>query len=246
MTITALSAAFSAGAHSTSAATWEPAINVQVVADDWIVCILATDNIGTTDTDHAEHDVDGQGLTFYKLGEYTNGEGAAASGVTVSAWLARNTSGSTIGTFTFSIVFPSAIVEKCMTIYKFRAGPDLAAVVGTLQSSAGDGTAAYGSAVISGLDSGERLYIRAIGQEANSSSQITETAGFTAFSVSRSRNDPLAVLVRGEFLIVTDTGATSTPIKPISGDWASLFVALSEGVTTSSGSRAGRMLLGVG
>jgi hypothetical protein len=234
----AITSAGSAGtaASFTSQSTWTGAVSIgNVAADEWVIAVLVADNINTTDGDNTEHGLSGEGLSWTKLGEYTNGNGAAAAGVTVSAWLARNTTGSTIGTFDFNAFFASAVVDKCISMWTFAAGASLALVPGSLQSNATDASNGYGSSTISGLPSVERLYFRALGKEASASGQITVSSGFTAIDVIRSRNHVDAVLARGEFIISTSTGATSNPVHAISGDTAGLFFALSEGEPAGSG-----------
>jgi hypothetical protein len=242
--------AITAGASSgvsasfSSQTSWTGSFSVGgVAANDWVLVVIAADNINTTDADHNEHGFSGEGLTWTKLGEYTNGEGGAALGVTVSAWLARNTTGSTIGTFDFTATFTSAVVDKCLTAYEFSAGAALALVPGSLQSNAWDSGLGFGSVSISGLPSAERLYVRALAREDNSTAQITPSTNFTALQVNRSRNNADAVIVRGEFRINTSTGETSNPsMAGVVGVVAGLFFALSEG-EPNAGYNAGHRLL---
>jgi hypothetical protein len=217
------------GAHFTSTTGWNAALSGGVAANDWIVVVVAADNLGTTDADHAEHSLSGEGLTWTKAGEWTNGNGAGASGCTVSAWSARNTTGGTIGTLDIAVAFTNPVVDKAMSAWMFSAGAGLALVAGSLQSNAPDGSTNYGSSTISGLPSVERLYFRALAKEANSSGQITPSSGFTAISTVRSRNNADAIIARGEFIIATSTGETSNPVHAVTGDTAGLFFALSEG-----------------
>jgi hypothetical protein len=223
------------GAEATSTSSWAPVLAGNVLANDWVVVAVATDNINTTNADHSEHSLSGEGLTWTKLGEWTNGNGSAAAGCTVSAWLARNTTGATIGTFDLSLTFSSAIVDKALSAWKFSAGAGLSLVPGSLTFSATDGSQNYGSSTISGLPSGERLYFRALAKEANSTGQITPSSGFTAISTVRSRNNADAIIARGEFLIATSTGETSNPVHAVTGDTVGLFFALSEGEPSAGG-----------
>lgn len=229
MAITSVGTAGVVG-HSTSTSSWSTALDVgSLAANDWIVFLVAADNITTTDGDSNDHTLTGESLTWVKLGEQTNGNGSAAAGVTLSLWMARNTTGSTIGTFDFTVTFASAVVDKCATAWKFGAGSTLAYVTGSRQYNTTDGSTGYGSVSISGLPSIERLYFRALAKEANASSQITVSTNFTALTTVRSRNHADAVLARGEFRINTSTGETSNPTHAVSGDTVGIFVAISEG-----------------
>ena len=235
MAITAVASGGTA-AHSTSSSTWTPALASNLAANDWLVVFFVTDNLGTTDGNNNEHlGITGEGLTWTKLGEYTNGNGAAAAGVTISAWLVRNTSGATIGTVDPSLTLSGAVVDKCCLAHKFAAGPDLALVASTLTPNATDASANYGSVTISGLSSAERLYFRALGKEANAIAELTPTSTFTALGTVRSRNNVDAVLARGEFKIATSTGETSNPTQSTVGDTVGLFFALSEGAGVGPG-----------
>jgi hypothetical protein len=223
------------GAEATGTSSWSPALAGNVLANDWVVVVVSTDNIGTTDADHSEHSLSGEGLTWTKVGEWTNGNGASYAGCTVSAWFARNTTGGTIGTFDLNLTFAVPVVDKAVSAWKFSAGAGLALVPGSLQTNATDASTNYGSSTISGLPSVERLYFRALAKEANSSGQITPSSGFTAISTVRSRNHVDAIIARGEFLIATSTGETSNPVHAVTGDTAGLFFALSEGEPSAGG-----------
>jgi hypothetical protein len=224
-------------ADTASSTTWAIVLGATLLANEWVVLSISTDNSSATDGDNNEHQslTGGDGLTWTKLGEHTNANGAAAGGVTVSAWLARNTTGGTIGTLDTTLTMAAAVVDKCCIAWKFAAGVSLAYVTGTLQTSAVDGTNGYGGSTISGLPSVERLYFRALAKEANSSGAITVSSGFTTIGTIRSRNDALAVITRGEFKIATSTGEYSEPVHAVVGDTAGLFFALSEGEPSAGG-----------
>ena len=234
MAITVLANSGSA-AHSTSSSTWTVALSVGTFnADDWIIINVATDNISTTDGNTNDHvSIDGgDGLTWYKIYEYTNGEGAAASGVTVSCWRARNTTGSVIGTLDFNVTFSGACVDKALNGIKVTAGSVLVPVA--TSGNATDASANFGSATISGLASAEYLYVRGLTKEVNSTAQITPSSSFTAFSTVRSRSNANAIIARGEWRINTSTGETSDPTQVNVGDTAGIFFALSESAGASA------------
>lgn len=194
---------------------------------------VCTDNDGTVDSATNEHtSVTGGTGTWTKLGEYSNANGAALAGVTVSLWMfdatGTNSSG-TVFTFNFSTATPvdKAILggkfTKTSSSYSARAVPGSAA-----QTQAVDAAVDFGSSTISGLTSAEHLYFRAMGKEANTTTALTPTTNFTQQTLTRSRNNAAAVVVVSEYRINTSTGETSNPTLAVSGDTASVFQAVEE------------------
>jgi hypothetical protein len=198
-----------------------------VEAGNLIVALISKNNENTTDGDHSEViDLsDTKGNTWVKAGEYTNGQGSAAAGVTAAVWYTKVTTELVNGVDEVTVNCAGS-TDKCVQLWEFTitGNPTVAAVTPQVV----DGANGYGSAAISGLASAERLYIRALAKEVNSTSSITPTANFTAMTNTRSRNNTAAVISRGEFRINTSTGETSNPTHAISGDAASVFVAIGE------------------
>lgn len=197
---------------------------------DLALMIVATDNITTTDGVTNDHtSVTGGTGTWTKLGEYTNGNGSAAAGCTVSLWCFQSTGTNAIGTV-FTINIASAIVDASAQAWKFTVAAGNSLQNGSaVQNNATDASANYGSVSFSGLSSLSRLWLRALAKEANVSSNLTQSAGFSRFgSVFRSRNNALAMTSAGEFLISTSTGETSNPTLATTGDTAGIFFALEE------------------
>lgn len=194
---------------------------------------VATDNIQTTTGDSTNHTgVSGTNLVATKIGEYTNGQSAAAAGATTSLWLLEATGAVSVGT-AITISLSGAVVDKTCTAWKYTKGAGMALrlcpdftpnpIVNAINASNG-----FGSAAFSGGTSKSRLFVRALGKEANSTTALTVSSGFTAMTAQRSRNNASAVLVRGEFRINTSTGETSNPTMAVSGDTAAVFAAIEE------------------
>jgi len=215
---------------SSSSFTLTTTTNALSTSGDLAILSVATDNITTTDGATNDHtSVTGGTGTWTKLGEYTNGEGAAAAGVTTSLWLFQSTGTNAIGTV-FTINLSGAVVDKASTGFKYTVGAG-----NSLQPSATevgiatDASNGYGSASFSGLSSLSRLYVRALGKEANTTTNITASTSFTRFGAQvRSRNNAAAIACTGEFRINTSTGETSNPTLAVSGDTAAVFAALEE------------------
>jgi hypothetical protein len=119
--------------------------------------------------------------------------------------------------------------------YGIRLDPDATTNPVTNGTDAANG---FGSAAFSGLPSQERLYYRGLGKEANSTTDITVSTSFTAATLTRSRNNASAVLLRAEFRINTSTGETSNPTLAVTGDTAAVFVALEEFLPARTGTLA--------
>lgn len=195
------------------------------------VMSVSTDNSSTTDGDNNEHtSVTGGTGTWTKLGEYTNSNGSAAAGVTTSAWLFEPSGANASGTV-FTINLASAVVDKAAQIRRctWDTSKSLRAASGTTaQTMAVDASNDFGSASFSSLASQERLYVAALGKEANTTSTGTASTDFTVWSAVRSRNNAAAIINRGELRINTSTGETSNFTLAVSGDTAGVFVAVEE------------------
>lgn len=221
-------AARGTGASSTSGNTLTCTPGATIAVGQYLLLAIAADNIATTDgaSSNVTSVTDANGNTWDKLGEYTNGEGAAGSGITTALFGCKVTT-QLANTTTITVTFSGNITDKCCTLHEFTVsgGVSLAA---TAVGNATDAAAGFGSASISGLSSGSRLYFRALAKEANSTTALTATTNFTANAGTRSRNNASAVLVRAEFRINTSTGETSNPTLAVTGDTAGVFVALNE------------------
>ncbi len=221
-----------ANAASSSSVTHTTATN-NLADGDFAILFVVTDNLSSSDGDNNEHtSVTGGTGTWTKVDEYTNSNGAADAGVTVSKWLFHSTGANNTGTV-FTINFSAAIVRKAITMHGFSKAAGTTIILATEPgtnpiTSAVDASNDFGSSSFSGLPNAERLYFRALGKEANSVTDITPSAGFTVTGRTRSDNNALAVFTRGEWRINTSTGETSNPTLAVSGDTAGLFSAFVE------------------
>lgn len=220
------------GVSFTSSTTCLGSTTTTADVGDIIVVYTATDNTSTTTGTNTEVSsvTDTAGNTYTKFLEYTNSPGGvAADGVTVSVWMTRVTTQLVAGTNNLTATFSGSRVMKVWggRVFTVAAGSTLtqsATAVPTAVTAAND----FGSASFSGLSSKERLYLRGMGKEANTTSALTTTTNYTSLSGGRSANDPLAITAKGEFRIVTATGETSNPTLAVVGDTSSVFVALEE------------------
>lgn len=217
---------------SSSSFSFNTATNA-LAAGDFALLVVVTDNIQTATGNSSDHTgVTGSGISAEKIGEYTNGQSAAGAGVTTSAWLLKATAAVGTGT-AITINLSGAVVDKTCSAWKFTKGAGLSVrlcpdpATNPVGNSV-DASNGFGSVNLGTLASKARLYVRALGKEANSTTALTVSSGFTAITAQRSRNNASAVLVRGEFRINTSTGETSNPTMAVAGDTAGLFFALEE------------------
>jgi hypothetical protein len=221
-------------AHATSASSFTHTTAVNNISAGQSGLLTVTgDNLATTDGASNDHvSVTGGTGDWTKLGEYTNSPtGAAGDGVTISLWLFYATAANNVGTV-FTINLSGNITDKCALMWGFThaANTRLTLTTGITNpiTSEVNGANGFGSSAFSGLSNLSRLYFRTLGKEANSTTALTQTSGYTLSNAIRSRNNAAAQLGRGEFRIITATGETSNPTLAVSGDTAGLFVALEE------------------
>jgi hypothetical protein len=224
------------GANSTSNSsfTFNTATNT-LASGNFGILTVVSDNIATADGKTLNHLQPSGGTgRWSRLAEYTNAPTASAGvGVTTSIWLFEATGTVNTGT-TITVNFSNNVTDKCCSFWKYtvgagaklvlnRTGADLGVITSEVNGSNG-----FGSSAFAGLSNISRLYFRGLGKEANSTTDLTVSSGFTLITLTRSRNNAAAVIVRGEFRIVTATGETSNPTLAVSGDTAGLFLALEE------------------
>jgi hypothetical protein len=224
------------GANSTSNSTFTftTATNT-LAAGDFGILTVVSDNIDTADGRGHTHTLPSGGTgRWSKLAEYTNAPSAAtAVGATVSIWIFEATGTVNTGT-TITVNFSANVVDKCCSFWKFTVGAGNTLILNRESVGEGvivsevNGANGFGSSAFSGLSNISRLYFRGLGKEVNSTTDLTVSSGFTLITLTRSRNNAAAVILRGEFRIVTATGETSNPTLAVSGDSAGLFLALEE------------------
>ena len=224
------------GISSTSSSNFTFTTTSQIEANNEAILVVVTDNIVTTDTNSNTHtSVTIGAANMIKLGEYTNGNGSAGTGVTTSIWRYRPSSSVGSGT-TVTMNLSGSVTDKTSSMWEFTSTNPLmldATPASNPIYNVNDVATSWGSVSFSGLSSTLRLYFRGLGREANTTTALTTSSNFTTITPQRSRNNASAVMVRGEFRINTSTGETSNPSVGTSGDNAAVFVALVERVTTT-------------
>lgn len=137
-------------------------------------CVTDNDSTAIADGPSARHSsvADGKGNSWTKLAEYTDSDGAAADGVTVSSW-ATKISVAILTTDYITLTVASAVTCKIISVFEAVLGAGGSYMVGAL----GVGQSAI-SASVSGMVSREYLLIGHGGAEGTDSSK-TPDADYT-------------------------------------------------------------------
>jgi len=216
--------------------------SVQLDADTIGIFGLVTDNITNNTGNNNEHvsAVDSQGQDWEKIHEHTAAGGGVGGGVTVSMWKRKTAVNLTLSD-TITVTLSANAVAKAARVYRFGvgAGNDLELEDVAESATAGNG---WGALSISGLPNQEHLFIRFMGKESATNTDLTPTANWTTTGGNRSSsNGSTAVIVRGEFRITTGTNETSNPTLTISSDNVSVMAAFKE-VAPAAGGQSPRTM----
>lgn len=189
-----------------------------VAAGRVLICQVAQNgNASTTVTDAV-------GNTWEFLGSGSNSAGNARSDVWMCNVETQLTTANSI-----TVTFGASVTHKSMSLWEFSVDAGnilIESATAVANESTGNG---FGSVSFSSLASKQRLYLRALAKQANSTTAITATSGFTTQALTlRSANNTAAIAQRGEFRINTSTGETSNPTLAVAGNTGNVFVALEE------------------
>lgn len=199
-----------------------------VAVGDLAVIIMAVDNNATVNGDEgAVTSVTGGSNVWVKAGEFCNANAAAQAGATVSVWYTLATTQMNTGTvITFNFSNNASRDESCSTGWCFTRNGNTK-IIETPQTQ--DSDAVDVGALDVTTPNEHRLRIRAIAEEANDGTQMTNTASWTLFTNERSAAVATAMCVRGEWIISTGTGSSSNPTLAVtSGDSASIYITFAD------------------
>jgi hypothetical protein len=226
-TFTSVGSFCSSGAKAGAATnTYSITTTANLTAGNLAVLVVAADNLTTTDGNNNEHTsvTDSGGNVWTKRTEFTNGQGAAAGGATVSIWTARiTTTVNSGGTVTAN--FSGNLTARALTGWQFSfTGPVAFSVAGstTLANDALD----PGNMTIGSLTSREYLWIRAAALEKDATAWTVST-NYTTFTNVSSTGAGAATNMgaRGEFRIFTGTTDSSNPTET-AVDSASAYITI--------------------
>lgn len=240
---------------STSSATLDHTLTANLLSGDWVVMTIVSANSSTTDGDNSEvssvvANTSVNDINFTKIGEYTNSEGVAASGLTTSLWIGQASKEMVGSLTTIRTTWGSARIQRAVSAWQFRPSNHAGFVI--LQSpitpDAVDASNGFGSVAQAAYSTPTQdvLYFRGLGKQANTTTALTPTSSFTAITNARSQDNAAARCVYGEFILQSSTGATSDPTLAVSGNTAGVFATIGEGTATDGDTRitqAGVMVL---
>lgn len=212
-----------------STSSWAaPTTNV-LNSGEFGIISYAVDNTNTTDGDFSEITsvTDAASNTWVKAGEFTNGQGAAIAGATVSVWYTKATSTLSAGG-NITINIGTARTAKAVTGHVFTTTGTITNVGSS--TVADDATDLSSLSVTPSSGNREHLYIRACASESQGTT-YTQSTNFTAFDHSNSTTSGIAgsaknMGARGEYRIVTNSSDTTDPTGDSGADHASYMVAL--------------------
>lgn len=200
------------------------------------IVVIAKDNTATgADGDYSEVTgiTDTGGNTYTKVAEYTNTQGSAGGGATVSIWKSKLTT-TLSGGSTVTINFSASVTAKAALYDSFTVAPgaDLT-LVGTPGKLATD-AAAVPNQTISGLASHEYLCVRAVAGESGwSASTGFNGNGEAVFSSGDSKTSGgsavtnMGILASRQIATTTSFTLGYAP-GSYSGDSAEIIVAFQE------------------
>ena len=218
------------------------ATGIALTAMDWILVHATSNNTSTVDGDNSEVTsvTDTRGNSYIKVGERTNSNGVAGTGLTVSLWRTQVVSDIVAGDLTITFTYASARANKAISGHVFRSSTlsdNIRLQVGIIPDET-DGSNDFGSVLHIGTIPPEQvIYYRALGKITNSTTQITPTTDFTAVTNIRSSSAAAARSTYGEFVIQNSDGKTSNPTLAVVGDTAGVFVTIAEGLETDGETR---------
>lgn len=206
-------------------------IGIAMNVGDVIVVSIAADNFSTTDGDNSEvSSVTASTGTnvFVKAGEFTNGNGVAAAGITSSLWFCVLTS-ALATTATIRANFNNAIVAKGISVWGFTKAAGSNVQVEAKVTTVNDASATLSNATISGLRNTEHLFFRSVAS-AVTGFGFTATTNYTALGVNTTTGSTADtnIQVAGEFRILSATTDTSSCAPTGTGDRAAVYIALTE------------------
>jgi len=206
-------------------------VSATAEAGNVVAVVVACNNNSTVDGDNGEvlsiSDSAG-GNTWEKAGEFTNGQGTAAAGATVSVWYSVLATQLTASTHTITANFVHSPAASAITAWEFTMSVGNAVSVTNGTDLANDG-ADPGSMNLTPANE-ERLWVRGIAHEGPVADAFAKTAAYsTAFTKDGTTGGGGAtnMSVCGEFDIFTGTSNASDPTWT-AVDHASVLVTLKE------------------
>lgn len=250
MVWTAIGALGTIGSTTANQSTLTLVTSAACEVDHVCVVLVAVDNNQTTDGDEGAVSGVASGTnTFSKMVEFTNGQGAAQGGTTVSMWYCQCTAQINSGAnIVISFTNATSRDASCATAHEFSVSAGSTVTNGATNTLATDaGTLTSAAALTATTPNRNALRIRASSGETNSSTNIGATnANWTRFTNTRSSSGTAASnqIIVGEFTISTGTTDNSDCTHATSADWASAYGTLYENLRPSPSGVANAQAIG--
>ncbi len=221
------------GQNKASSTLVQTVLSVNVAVGDVVIVLIAADNTSTTDGDNGEVSsvTDSKGNTYTKAREFTNGQGAAAAGATVSVWFSKLTTALVQSTDTVSGNFGTARIAKAISLLTATVGAGVTVSVAAGTDLAND-AADPGSMDLTPPNV-EHLWIRATALE-RAVAAWTKTVAYELNATAEGTTGGGAasnINICGEVDRLTGTTNASNPTAT-AVDCASVLVALLEAAGT--------------
>ena len=206
------------------------------------IAIFASDNVSGTDGFTNLHSsmtdsVPASGNVYTKVYEYTNGQGSAAAGVTLSVWIVEMPNGYSTNTNGMQLNLSNAVVAKAgfMSLYTVDVGNTIQPVSGALTGGPYDNVT-LPSLSLSGLTNKEYIFHRINAVERDGVTYTRDTANGwlwwnTNLIFGQTTTGGAAVSnvgVSNESKVVTTTGAIDNMTSDIAADMVSILIAFEE------------------
>ena len=213
----------------------------------WGIAAFASDNASGTDGFTNLHSgmtdsVPASGNVYTKVYEYTNGQGSAAAGITLSVWIVLMPNGYSTNTNGIQVNLSTAVVAKAgfMSLYTIGSGNTLEHTSGAVAGGAYDGVN-LPSLSLSGLTNKEYLFLRMNAVERDGIVYTRDTANGWLWWNSNLVNGQTSTGggatsnagVSSEVRIATTTGAIDNMVFDNTADLVSVLMAFEE-VTPSA------------
>jgi hypothetical protein len=207
--------------------------NANITVGQIAMLRTATDNIATASGTSANHTAvtDSKGNSWTKLYEYTRSSGAAADGVTISAWATKVTTELVATVDTVTLTLSASVTAKAATLWQTSVGAGNTFSVAGANGANGSSTSP--SVTLSGLASASYYWLGLIGVEGRATETTTADADYGVPEGKTGTDggavDPDNIRVystrRANFTATTDT---YNPTIGTSADWAAALIAMSE------------------
>ena len=214
-------------AATASALTWT-AQQAVTANSGFVVAVVASLNQVTGDVSSGiATEISGGGVTWVKLGEWTNGNAATNTGAMVAAFLARPTaSDMTLSTLCVVKMVPQGRRIQLQSFKGNYAGTGEISIAAVINRS-NDDTGSLGAATISGLATREYMFLAAMGAEESVGASFAEMANYTGNEQGTGTVAGNQQRVRYAYRILTGTGDIYDPSTE-AVDIAQLYFALYE------------------